>query len=76
MRKNNTLKKVILCLSFQHTVWHSIKTKRVFLKRKNNKMDLQPMQILELLYLDIQIFVINIKYFSNEIENIFLIGKF
>ena len=39
-------------------------------------MDLQPMQILELLYLDIQIFVINIKYFSNEIESIFLIGKF
>ena len=35
-------------------------------------MDLQPMQILELLHLDIQIFVINIKYFSNEIESIFL----
>lgn len=39
-------------------------------------MDLQLMQILELLHLDIQIFVINIKYFSNEIESIFLIGKF
>lgn len=53
-------------------------SKLCFLKRKkiDNKMDLQPIQILELLHLDIQIFVINIKYFSNEIESIFLIGKF
>ena len=39
-------------------------------------MDLQPMQILELLHLDLQIFLINMKYFSNEIGSIFLIGKF